>query len=746
MSKQVNRTFPVMDMHSSNCARRVKLAIMELPGVAHVDVNLTSSSVLVKYDSAQVTSGEIRAAALSAGYDLIVDDENQVAFLEKEFLRKSRRLRKQVIGTWVFAIPMLLLSVQTLNIPYSNFIRMGIALVVMLMYGRVFFLHTWELARKKIFTMDALVVLSTTVAFLFSAFNTIFPEFWLAKGLQPHTYYEATVVIIAFVLTGKMMTAKSTGNSTIAIRNLMGLRPKIAYVQRGESEVEIPIKEIQVGDLVVIHSGEKISIDGVVVEGNSFVDESMITGESLPVEKEVGSKITAGTTNQHKTIVVEAQKVGEDTFLAQIIRMVQEAQAVKTPAVKIVDKVSSFMLPFFLVLATLSLILWLTVAHTEPRLWFGVYSFISILILACPCTIGFAAPAALIIGVAKAEYNDTIIKDAKALEQLRLVDTVVLDKTGTITEGSTTVIGWLWAVPQKDIYKQIILAAEERAEHPLSSAVVEELSIKSKLEPIQLDSFKSRIGGGIEVSYQGESYWVGGKRLKNENNVVIEGPLVEMLVQYEEKGNGIVYFGRGKELLAIIAVADQIKPTSYGAIRELRRMGLSVVMLTGDSDRAAKAVAKRLDIHSYKAEVFPNEKEEFIRHLQSTGKKVAMVGDGVNDSQALACADVSIAMGKGTDVAMNVAMITLMTSDLLVLPKIIKLSKRTVLNIRQNLFWAFIFNILALPIAAGIFAYKSNIAGQDAGMLSPLVVNVVMILSSLAVVVNSIFLENRKLK
>ncbi len=739
MGKLINRTFPVLNIHSSSCARHVKHAIIDLPGVAKVEVNLSSNTVVVKYDSTKLAVGEIRAAVLSAGYDIIIDDENQIEFLENEYLKKSRRLRKEVIGAWVFALPMLLLSVQTLNIPYANYIRMIIALAVMVMYGRVFYVNTWRFARKKHFTMDALVALSTTAAFLFSAFNTIFPDFWLSKGLQPYMYYEATVVTIALVLTGKMMTAKSTGNSNIAIRNLMGLRPKLAFIMQGEEEIQVPIKELVVGNKVVVRSGEKIPIDGIVVEGNSYVDESMITGEPLPVEKEVGSQITAGTINQHKKLIIEAQKVGEDTFLAQIIRMVQEAQAMKTPAVKIVDKVSAFFMPFFIIVAIVSLVLWCTVADTQPRIWFGIYSFISILIIACPCAIGFAAPAALIIGVNKAHFNDTLVKDAKALEQLHSIDTIVLDKTGTITEGTTTVIGWLWAVPQKDIYKRIMLAAEERADHPLSNAIVEELSIKEQIEPIQLDSFEAKIGGGIEVVYEGEVYWIGGKRLMKEYDVEVKAPLTEMLEQYEEKGNGIVYFGQQDKLLAIAAVADQVKATSYGAIRELKRMGKNVIMLTGDSERAAKAVAKRLDINTYKAEVLPNEKEDFIRDLQRKGKKVAMVGDGINDSQALACADVSIAMGKGTDIAMNVAMITLMTSDLLLLPKIIKLSKRTVRNIRQNLFWAYVFYILALPIAAGLFAFQGN-------MLTPLIVSIVMILSTVAVVINSIFLDNRKIK
>lgn len=738
MIKPTNRTYPVLNMHSKNCARNVEHAIVDLPGINEVEVNLELNTVTISYDTQKVTIGNIRAAVLSAGYDIIIDDDSQIDFLENQYLEKSRRLRKEIIGAWSFAIPMLLLSIQALNIPYSNYLRMAIALAVMIIYGRIFYINTWRLARKKIFTLDALVVLSTTIAFLFSAFNTLFPNVWLDRGLSPYMYYEAVVIIIAFVLTGKMMTAKSTGNSTIAIRNLMGLRPENAYIMQEDREVEIPIKELQVGNQVVVRPGEKIPVDGVVLSGTSYINESMITGEPLPSEKEPGSLVTAGTINQHKKIIVEAQKIGEETFLAQIIRTVQETQAKKIPPMKIVDKVSAFFMPLSIILAILVLLIWIIFPAATHNIAYGVYAAISILILACPCAIGFAAPAALIVGVNKAEYNDTLVKEAKALELLRSVDTIVLDKTGTITEGTTTAIGWLWAVPQKEVYKQLILASEERADHPLSNAVADDLKIKQNVEPVVLDSFDSKIGGGIEVSYQGKKYWTGGKRLMLEYGVEVKAPLTEMLEQYEEGGNGIVYFGTGDQLIAVIAVADQVKATSFGTVRELKRMGLQVVMLTGDSERAAHAVAKRLDINTYKAEVLPNEKELFIRQLQKKGHKVAMVGDGINDSQALACADVSIAMGKGTDVAMNVAMITLMTSDLLLLPRIIRLSKRTVRNIKQNLFWAFLFNIMALPFATGLFAYEGT-------MLSPLLVTIVMILSTLAVVVNSIFLDNRKL-
>lgn len=740
MKKLSIRTYPVLNMHSAGCARHIEQVIVDLPTVESVNVNLTSSTVVIKYDVTRLSQGEIRAAVLSAGYDIILDDENQIDFIESQFLRKSKRLKKQVIGSWLFAILMLLIAVPSNTIPYANYIRMGLAFIAMVTFGRIFYYNTWRLARIKHFTLDALVAMSTTVAFLFSAFNTFYPKFWLGKGLQPEIYYEAIIVIIAMVLTGKLMTATSAGNSSLAIRNLMGLRPKFAHIISGEQEIQVPIKELRVGDKVVVYSGEKIPIDGVVIEGSSYVDVSMITGEPIPVEKEIGSHVNAGTINQHRKLIIEAQQVGDETLLAQIIHNVQEVQAKKTPATKIVDRVSAFFMPFSIIVAILALVLWCTLSGRDYNLWHGIYAAISVLILACPCAIGFAAPIALIIGVMKARNNDVLVKEAKALEQLKFIDTIVLDKTGTITEGSNTVIGWLWAVPQTEEFKQVMLAAVERADHPLSNSIAEDLSINQNILPIQLDSFKSKIGGGIEVLYKNEQFWMGGRRLMREYGIEVKGPLVEMIGQYEEKGNSIIYFGKEDHLIAIVAVADQVKPTSFTAIKELRRLGLNVVMLTGDSERTAKSVARSLEISSYRAEMLPMEKEDFVRDLQRKGHKVAMVGDGINDSQALACADVSIAMGKGTDIAMNVAMVTLMTSDLLLLPTVIRISKYTVRNIYQNLFWAFLFNILALPIVIGAFEYSSY------NMLSPLLLNVVMILSTLAVVINSIFLDNRKFK
>lgn len=407
--------------------------------------------------------------------------------------------------------------------------------------------------------------------------------------------------------------------------------------------------------------------------------------------------------------------------------MVQEAQSSKAPVKRIVDRVTSVYLPIVLVISLLSLMGWL-IFGGESRVAYALYTAISVLIIACPCALALASPIALLVGVNKGMHQHILIKDMFALEQMHKINTVVFDKTGTITEGRPAIVGWLWAVPQELKYKQILLAAESRSDNPLALTLLEELSMKQKVKPVDLEAVTNIAGKGLIVEYEKEKYWVGGKRLKQEFKAEVKGALVEMLGSYEEKGYNIIYFGKEDQLLSIISVTDQLKPSSLSAIRELSRMGLQVTMLTGDSERSAKAVARKLAIDSIKAEVLPDEKETYIRELQAQGRRVAMVGDGINDSQALACSDVSIAMGRGTDIAMNVAMITLMTSDLSLLPRAIRLSRRTVRLIRKNILWAFVFNILALPVAAGLLV---PITGA---LLSPVLMGSVMALSSVSVV------------
>ena len=738
MGTITKKVFPVLNMHCAGCANNVEKIVRKLPGIVDATVNFATNTLSVSYEADKLTPGEIRAAVLSGGYDLIVEEENLREERQEEAQQQHyRKLKRQVIGAWIFAVPMLLLSMVFMHVPYSNEIQLLLTLPVLILFGGSFFTGAWKQAKMGRSNMDTLVALSTSIAFLFSVFNTFFPEFWYSRGVEPHVYYEASVVIIAFVLTGKLLEERAKGNTSAAIKKLMGLQPKVARILRNGLEEEVLIDQLQVGDLVVVRPGEQIPVDGIVSEGDSFVDESMISGEPIPVEKKKGDRILAGTINQRGSFIINASQVGSETVLARIIRMVQEAQGSKAPVQRIVDRVTGIFVPVVLGIAVLTFILWIVIGGMD-YFSYAMLSAVSVLVIACPCALGLATPTALMVGIGKAASQHILIKDAVALEQMRKVNVVVLDKTGTLTEGHPTVSGWLWAVTQEDYFKGVLLAAEQKSEHPLAGAIVASLQGEEKVVPAHLDSFESITGKGVRVIYKGDLFWVGSHKLLKDFNASLPDVMADMMVQYESEGNGIIYFGRENQILAIIAVSDPVKPTSAEAVKELRQQGIDICMLTGDGQRTALAVAGKLGIDRFVADALPDDKQEFIRELQLQGKTVAMVGDGINDSQALALADVSIAMGKGTDIAMDVAMVTLMTSDLLLLPKAFNLSRQTVKLIHQNLFWAFIYNLIGIPIAAGILYPLYGI------LLNPMLASAAMAFSSVSVVLNSLSLGRRK--
>lgn len=733
----VKENFPVLNMHCAGCAGNVERTVRKLAGVREASVNLATNMLTVSYEEDKLTAGEIRAAVLAAGYDLIVETTHKEERQEEEQRKRYASLKRKVIGAWVLVVPLLVFSMVLMHFPYSNLIQLVLTIPVLVFFGGGFYTGAWKQAKLGRSNMDTLVALSTSIAFLFSLFNTFFPQFWQARGLEPHVYYEASAVIVAFVLTGKLMEERAKGNTSNAIRKLMGMQPKSARVLRNGVEEEVLIEQLQVGDKVVVRPAEQIPVDGQLAEGESYVDESMISGEPIPVEKKKGDKVMAGTINQRGSFIITATQVGSETVLARIIHMVQEAQGSKAPVQRIVDRITGVFVPVVLGIAVLTFIFWVAVGGSE-YMSYGILSAVSVLVIACPCALGLATPTALMVGIGKAAGQHILIKDAVALEQMGKVDVVVLDKTGTLTEGHPTATGWLWAQAQETHYKGVLLAAELKSEHPLAGAIVSALQDEEKVEPVALDSFESLTGKGIEVTYQGDTYWVGSHKLLKDFGALVSDVMADMLVRYESDGNSIVYFGRENELLAIIAVSDPIKATSAEAVKELKRLGIDICMLTGDGQRTALVVASHLDIERFVADALPNDKADFIRELQLQGKKVAMVGDGINDSQALALADVSIAMGKGTDIAMDVAMVTLMTSDLLLLPKAFQLSKQTVRLIHQNLFWAFIYNVIGIPIAAGVLFPFNGL------LLNPMLASAAMAFSSVSVVLNSLSLGRRK--
>lgn len=737
-TKIIKKIFPVLNMHCAGCANNVEKAVSNISGVKEAVVNLATNMLTISYEDHLLTPGAIRAVVLAAGYDLIIEEGNLLKRQEEEQSKQYQRLRKHVIAVWLFAIPMLLLSMVFMHFAYAEELMLLLTVPVLFIFGRSFYANAWKQAKLGKSNMDTLVALSTSAAFLFSLFNTFFPDFWYSRGLQPNVYYEAVVVIIAFVLTGKLMEKRAKGNTSNAIKKLMGLQPKTARVVRDGEGVDIPIEELRIGDQVVVRPGEQVAVDGTLVLGESYVDESMISGEPVPVEKKVGNMVLAGTINQKGSFVIEAAKVGEETLLARIIRTVQEAQGSKAPVQRIVDKVTGVFVPVILVLSVLTFAVWILVGGSE-YISHALLSAVSVLVIACPCALGLATPTALMVGIGKAADYRILVKDAVAMEQMCKVDVVVLDKTGTLTEGHPTVTSVLWNSRQRKHYRYVLLAAELHSEHPLAEAIVNALHEEGVTEPAEIESFKSLTGKGVEVIYQGEKYWAGSHRLLNDYTVSIPKLMQDMQQQFEAKANSITYFGREDKLLAVIAIADQIKMTSREAVKELKRQGVEICMLTGDGEKTAASVASRLGITQYMADAMPDEKEKYVKQLQDQGKIVAMVGDGINDSQALARADVSIAMGKGTDIAMDVAMVTLMTSDLMLLPKAFILSKRTVRLIKQNLFWAFIYNLIGIPIAAGILFPINGL------LLSPMLASAAMAFSSVSVVLNSLSLGRKKL-
>ena len=736
MRETETKVLPVLEMSCAVCAGNVESTVQALSGVEKASVNFAAGTLTVTYNPSVITLEVMQAAVQAAGYDVIVEAEDPVAMQEEKARMHYKILRRNTIGAWTLSIPLALLGMVFMHVPFGNWIMMVLALAIMIFFGRSFYVNGVRHALKGKANMDTLVALSTSIAFLFSLFNTLCPGFWLGKGLEPHVYYEASGVIIAFVLLGKLMEERAKNSTSSAIKGLMGLQPKTARLVTDGREEEVPISNLQVGNVVSVRPGEKIPVDGTLLQGSSSVDESMLSGEPIPVEKNAGDRVLAGTINQKGAFTMEATSVGGTTVLAQIVQMVQSAQGSKAPVQRIVDKISGIFVPVVVLLSFLTFVCWLVIGG-ESYFSYALLSAVSVLVIACPCALGLATPTALMVGMGKGAEQHILIKDAFALENLCKVDTVVLDKTGTLTEGVPVVTDSYWISDDNIRYLDVLYTAEQKSEHPLASAILCWLE-ESGAKVCEAENFESLTGRGVRIQVEGVTYWVGSQGLLDIFQAGIPEKVRKQIGQWQEDGQSVVFYGQETRLLAVLAISDRIKPTSAEAVKELKKQGIEVHLLTGDGVRTAERVAATLDIGYYKAEVMPNDKEEYIISLQQQGKKVAMVGDGINDSQALARADVSIAMGKGTDIAMDVAMVTLITSDLLLLPSAIRLSKQTVRLIYQNLFWAFIYNVIGIPLAAGVLFPINGL------LLNPMLASAAMAFSSVSVVLNSLRLKFMK--
>ena len=728
----VKKSFPVLNMTCASCASSSQSILENQPGVVSVAVNYANATAQVEYIPTITDSHKLKTALQSVGYDLMIDESEEAKdALEDLHQKKYQTLKNKTIGAVLLSIPTVVIGMFFMNIPYANYIMWALATPVVIIFGQQFFVNAWKQAKHRSANMDTLVALSTGVAYLFSVFNTVFPSYWHSKGLHAHVYFEAAAVVIAFILLGKLLEEKAKGNTSSAIRKLMGLQPKtVTVVHDGGHQMEMPISSVQVGNTLLVKPGEKIAVDGTVSAGNSFVDESMISGEPVPVKKTKGEKVFAGTINQKGNFQFVANKVGGDTVLAHIIKMVQEAQGSKAPVQKLVDIVAGIFVPVVILIAILSLIAWLVLGG-ENGLTQGLLALVTVLVIACPCALGLATPTAIMVGVGKGAENGILIKDAESLEVAKKVNAIVLDKTGTITEGKPVVTDILW-LNNDESSLPALASIQNGSEHPLAEAVVKHLG---KVNYLPVNNFESITGFGAKAQVNNQTFYVGNASLLRNTGISITNELDEVAKKWLAQAKTVIFLANEKETLAVIAIADKVKTTSIEAVKQLQRLGIEVYMLTGDNQSTAKAIAEQVGIKNFKAEVLPVSKAAFVKELQQKGKIVAMVGDGINDSNALAQADVSIAMGKGSDIAMDVAKMTIISSDLSKIPQAIKLSKYTVAAIRQNLFWAFIYNIIGIPIAAGIL-YPIN-----GFLLNPMIAGAAMALSSVSVVSNSLRLK-----
>ncbi|GGH64480.1 copper-translocating P-type ATPase [Phaeocystidibacter marisrubri] len=707
-------------------------------GIVRASVNFATSSVLVEY-TPDTDPKSMQSAVQSIGYDLIMDEENA-----KEVQRDAQHahyesVKRRTIWSAVLTTPIFSIGMFAMHWEPGKWISMVLSIPILFIFGKSYFIGAWKNAKYGKANMDTLVALSTGIAFLFSVFNTLYPSYWLERGLVPHVYYEAATVIITFITMGKWMEEKAKSNTSSAIKKLIGLQPNTVIVMKGDQEREIPIKDVKVGDVIRVKPGMKVPLDGRVVSGESYVDESMITGEPIAVLKRESNDVFAGTVNQKGSFEFEATKIGSETLLAQIIEMVERAQGSKAPVQKVVDRVAAIFVPTVISIAILTFAIWM-IWGGENAFTHALLTSVTVLVIACPCALGLATPTAIMVGMGKGADHQILIRDAESLELAHKVDVVVLDKTGTITEGKPSISGMYWIDnQQEETWKSILLAMEEKSEHPLAEAITNQLMEEGNSRA-SLSQFESITGKGVRATTSaGHLYYVGNKKLMEENKVTLSEEILHLAVQWSDEAQTVIYFANEQRVVGLIGITDRVKSTSKQAVEKLLARNIEVHILTGDNLETARAVAHNVGVKHYRGEMLPSEKANYIQDLQQSGKTVAMIGDGINDSQALAQADVSIAMATGSDIAMDVAKITLMSSDLASVPKALNLSKKTVLGIRQNLFWAFIYNIIGIPLAAGIL-YPFN-----GFLLNPMIAGAAMAFSSVSVVLNSLRLRSARI-
>ncbi len=739
----IKRNYPVTELSCASCAVNVENKLKHEPGILNVAVNYANNSASIEYIPEIISSSDIKNAVQSIGYDIIIDESDSLnETLKKEHEIQKKSLKNRTIYSILISIPLIVIGMFFMDIPFANYIMWLLASPVLFIFGKQFFINAWKQAKHKTANMDTLVAISTGIAYIYSIFNTVYPQYMHSKGLHPHVYFEASSVVISFILLGRMLEDSAKSNTASAIKKLIGLQPKtVTIIQSNGNSIEVPISEVRIGDVILVKPGEKIAVDGKLIEGSSYVDESMINGEPIASLKQMNDFVFSGTINQKGSFKFIAEKVGSSTLLSQIIAAVKDAQGSKAPVQKLVDKIASIFVPIVMGIAVFSFCAWLLFGGANG-FSHGLLAMVTVLVIACPCALGLATPTAIMVGMGKGAENGILIKDAESLELAYKTDCIILDKTGTITEGKPEVSGILFT-NETDIDRQllfsILYSLESFSEHPLANAICNFLAINNR-EKILIEQFNSITGGGVSCRYKGIDYFAGSLKFIESQNSIISNKLTEQANRWLSEANTVIWFADNLNALCILAISDKIKATSAVAIKQLLSLGIKPYMLTGDNTHTAKNIAEKVGIKEFKAECTPTEKATFIKDLQQKGKIVAMAGDGINDSMALAQADISIAMSRGSDIAMDVAKITLISSDLIKISEAIQLSRNTVKIIRQNLFWAFIYNLIGIPIAAGLL-YPIN-----GFLLNPMFAGAAMALSSVSVVSNSLRLKYMKLK
>jgi len=734
----VSDTFPVKGMSCAACAGSVESILKHTIGVEDAEVNFAAHTVKVTYQS-NLKSQLLKDALLEVGYDLDLEAKAHQESIKKEKALAYQKLKRDTLYSAIFTLPVFVIGMFFPHWSYGPYISALLSAPVLFIWGRQFYIRAFKQIKRGIAGMDALVALSTGISYSFSLFSTLYPRFWTQYGMESHVYYEAAVVIMVFVSLGKVLEERAKGQTSLALEKLLGLQSPIVYRLREGKEEEIGIDEVLISDILRVKAGQSIPVDGEIVEGEALVNESMLSGEALALAKRPGDKVYAGTILEKGSLAIRTEKLADSTLLAQIIRRVGEAQGSKAPVQELVNRIAGIFVPTVLVISIITFASWILFAGIEafPQ---ALYTSIAVLVIACPCALGLATPTAIMVGIGKGAENNILIRDARSLEETQSIDTLVLDKTGTITQGRPQILEQDWRQDfQTDFHQQVLLSMQLFSSHPLATAFVRMLR-ESGTQELKLQAYQEVQGRGVKITdHHGMVYGCGNAAYLNDFGLEETSIHQAKANAAQAQGKTVLYFFTKEELIAQFILGDALKEGSREAIKDLQDRGLDLILLSGDQENTTAYWAQELGINKYRAEVLPQDKGQLVRDLQARGKRVAMIGDGINDSEALAQAELGIAMGHGSDIAIEAGSITLMSSDLRLIPKAFKLSRITLAGIRQNLFWAFIYNLIGIPIAAGLL-YPIN-----GFLLDPMIAGAAMALSSVSVVSNSLRLRRKSL-